>query len=101
MSKFANIKPGQYFVTDASEVERAVRHFKGEELLAVLTSIHPKYGETAYQYSTNLVADLDTVSYPRILGLQFDRLGHVEIVFSFGLTDTIDLTANFTQRGYT
>jgi hypothetical protein len=100
MSNFANIKPGQYFVTDASEVERAVRHFKGEELLAMLTQINPKYGETAYHYSTNLVAELETVEYPRIIGLQFDHLGHVEIVFSFGLLDTINLTANFTQRGY-
>lgn len=101
MGDFQLIKPGMYFVTDETAVEKAVRNFKGEDLLAALELCSPGMGNPPYQYRTNLVKELDTVNYPRIIGMQFDHLSRVEIVFSFDLLDTIDLTANFTQRGYT
>lgn len=100
MSAFENIQPGMYFVTNESEIEKAVRHFKGEELLATLAKVNPKYGETVYQYRTNLVKELETVTYPRIIGMQFDHLGHVEIVFSFNQRECDSLSDLFKQKGY-
>jgi hypothetical protein len=98
---FARIEGGQYFVTSADGVDNAVADFR-KSVVDTLDVLRPgQMREYGYVYSMVQVKTIGAATYPRIIGLQPDpAFETIQIVYSFGLLDTIDLTTNFSLRGY-
>jgi len=97
---FAVIKPGQYFVENHEALRAAVAHFfeanyEGDD--------DPTEIEAELFVHLDHV-DSDDASWPRIVGFSISEDEDVvDMVYSMGntgLLNTIDLIANFIQRGY-
>jgi hypothetical protein len=108
-SDFTELSEGQYFVTSYDAAIRAAEHFYVEcaNFDATMATVVSEDAPVSFELDAALV----NAEYPRIVSFYIEhgcygeacrdqRESFVEILYSFGLPETLEMTAQFTSRGY-